>query len=154
MPDPRALTAGCTATTPGTLTAGDPGPESTTPAWPTHTPEAAAADNATSGRAEPRLSERGLIPSQLGQEVRLDIPGSDEAAIRFTITSAEAVDSCDEATRYTPATRPENGHFLRLHIEAHTGRSYSHDINRFLMPQWIDEQGITHNQAQTCAVMM
>jgi hypothetical protein len=106
----------------------------------------------------PQLSERGLIPSTIGQEVRLDAPGADPAAsdpvIRFTITKAEFVDSCGEATRYTPATRPENGHFLRLQVEVHTGRDYSHALSPFVMPQWVDDQGITHAQAWTSAVMM
>jgi hypothetical protein len=101
----------------------------------------------------PQLSERGLIPSTIGQEVRFDAPGADPATsdpvIRFTITKAEIVDSCGQG-HY----RPENGHFVKLQIEAHTGRDYSHDVSPFVFPQWVDDQGISHTQVRTGAVMM
>lgn len=117
----------------------------------------------------PELSERGLIRAHIGEEVRLHVgsgvgsggglgsgpPAAEPTpALRFTITNAEFTDTCGKSSKYMPATRPENGHFLRLQVEVHTGPDYSHAINPFVFPQWVDDQGITHAQAQSSAVMM
>lgn len=110
----------------------------------------------------PELSERGLIRAHIGEEVQMHTgPGTGmgsgppaEAptpALRFTITGAEFTDTCGKGSY---VQTPEHGHFLRLQVEVHTGPDYSHAINPFVMPQWVDDQGITHAQALSSAVMI
>jgi hypothetical protein len=98
---------------------------------------------------QPQLSARGLIPKQVGEEAGIAVPGSDEVAVRSTITKVEIDPKYDVSHYLADQAEPQNGQFVKLTIEAHTGPSYNSSIDPFTSMRWVDDQGITTDTTMT-----
>jgi hypothetical protein len=129
-----AVLAGCT-----TGPSGDPASS-----------EDASAPVVTTPAADPRLSERGLLPKQIGQEagIRND---DGTVPVRFTITAAEADPQCQGRPGgvYAEQMTPSRGHFVRLTVDVTTGPGYDTNDAPFASLTWVDPGGYTHDQLRT-----
>lgn len=122
------------------------------PAGDPPSPQAASQPPAT---ADPRLTERGRLPKQIGEPAGINAPDGTQPVL-FTITRAEINPTCPPRPQgvYADQMRPENGHFTRLSIEVTTGPGYDTNYDPFYGLTWVDDQGYSHNQVRTFAASL